>query len=57
MITLLVLAGLIGWALERNHRRQRWPSTRGIGHNAVPDRDLERAVADVRAADQFMNSW
>jgi hypothetical protein len=57
MITLLILAALIGWALERNHRRQIWPSTPGIARNVVPDRDLERVVADVRARDQFMNSW
>jgi hypothetical protein len=49
MITLLVLAVLIGWALERNHRRQVWPFRAGIARNAVPDRDLERAVADLRA--------
>ena len=57
MITLLILAALIGLALELNHRRQIWPSTPGIARNAVPDRDLERMVADVRARDQFMNSW
>ena len=49
MITLLVLAALIGWALERNHRRQVWPSRAGVARNAVPDRDLERVVADLRA--------
>jgi hypothetical protein len=49
MITLLVLAVLIGGALERNHRRQSLPSTPGIAQNAVPDRDLERVVADLRA--------
>jgi hypothetical protein len=49
MITSLILAGLLGWGLERNHRRQSWPSTPGIARNDVPDRDLERAVADLRA--------
>jgi hypothetical protein len=49
MITLLVLATLLGWALERNHRRQRWPSTPGISRNGVPDRDLDRVVSDLRA--------
>jgi hypothetical protein len=49
MIALLVLAAVVGWALERNHRRQIWPSTPGIARNAVPDRDLERVVSDLRA--------
>jgi len=49
MIALLILAALIGWGLERNHRRQSWPSTPGIAQNGVPDRDLERMVADLRA--------
>ena len=52
MITLLILAALLGLGLERNRRRQTWqtwPSTPGIAQNDVPDRDLERVVADLRA--------
>ena len=49
MITLLILASFIGWGLERNHRRQSWRSTPRITQNGVPDRDVERVVADLRA--------
>ncbi len=49
MIILLILAALLGLGLECNHRRQTWPSTPGIAQNGVPDRDVERVVADLRA--------
>jgi hypothetical protein len=49
VIALLILAALLGWGLERNHRRQTWPSTSGIARNGVPDRDVERVIADLRA--------
>ena len=45
MITLLVLGVLVGWRLNRNQRRQ----LRLVSPNGVPDRDLERLVADLRA--------
>jgi len=45
MIVLLVLVVLIWWGLTRNHRRQ----IRSISANGVPDRDVERLVADLRA--------
>ena len=58
MIAFLALIALICWALNRNRRRQIRPITHGL-----PDRDLERLIADLRAAsartspDQFMNAW
>jgi hypothetical protein len=45
MITLLALVLLICRGLNRNQRRQ----LRTISPNGVPDRDLERLVADLRA--------
>jgi hypothetical protein len=48
LIFLLVLV-LIAWALQRNHDRQSRPSAPGIARNAVPDRDVERLAADLRA--------
>ena len=45
MIALLILVVLICWGLNRNQRRQ----VRTISFNGVPDRDLERLVADLRA--------
>ncbi|MEU4292226.1 hypothetical protein AB0E63_28720 [Kribbella sp. NPDC026596] len=45
MITLLAFVVLICRALNRNQRRQ----LRTISANGVPDRDLERLVADLRA--------
>jgi hypothetical protein len=44
MIAFLILVALICWALKRNHRKQIRPSAHGI-----PDRDLERLVAELRA--------
>ncbi|WP_165949127.1 hypothetical protein [Kribbella turkmenica] len=49
MLTLLLLLALIVWALQLNHDRQAWPSTPAIARNGVPDRDLERLSADLRA--------
>ena len=45
MITFLALVLLICRGLNRNQRRQ----LRTISPNGVPDRDLERLVADLRA--------
>ena len=45
MIALLILVVLIAWALDRNQRRQIRPRSA----NGVPDRDLERLIADLRA--------
>lgn len=45
MIALLILVVLICWGLNRNQRRQ----LRTTSPNGVPDRDLERLVADLRA--------
>lgn len=45
MITLLAFVVLICRALNRNQRRQ----LRTVSANGVPDRDLERLVADLRA--------
>lgn len=45
MIALLTLVVLICWALGRNQRRQ----IRTMPYNGVPDRDMERLVADLRA--------
>jgi|tagenome__1003787_1003787.scaffolds.fasta_scaffold16631682_2 hypothetical protein len=44
MIALLILVVLVCYALNRNQRRQIRPTT-----NGVPDRDLQRLVADLRA--------
>jgi hypothetical protein len=44
MIGLLTLIVLVCWLLNRNHRRQ----IRQAAHE-LPDRDLERLVADLRA--------
>ena len=44
MIALLVLIAVICWGLNRNHRRVIRTTTNGI-----PDRDLERLVADLRS--------
>jgi hypothetical protein len=49
MLILLLFLVLIAWALQFNHDRQPWPSTPGVARNGVPDRDLERLVADLRA--------
>lgn len=57
MLILLLFLVLIAWALQLNHDRQTLPSRPGIARNAVPDRDLERLVADLRCTDQFMNTW
>lgn len=45
MITLLAFVVLICRALNRNQRRQ----LRTTSYNGIPDRDLERLVADLRA--------
>lgn len=45
MITLLAFVVLICRALNRNQRRQ----IRTTSFNGVPDRDLQRLVADLRA--------
>ncbi|MBB6566126.1 hypothetical protein HPO96_33245 [Kribbella sandramycini] len=45
MIGLLAVVGLTAWGLCRNHRRQ----VRTTSANGVPDRDLERLLADLRA--------
>ena len=45
MITLLAFVVLICRGLNRNQRRQ----IRTTSPNGVPDRDLERLVADLRA--------
>jgi hypothetical protein len=45
MITLLALVVLVCRGLNRNQRRQ----IRTISPNGVPDRDLERLVADLRS--------
>lgn len=50
MITLAVLAALVVWALERNRRRQPYPRSSRAGSTDVQDRDLERVLADLRAA-------
>ncbi|MFF0338538.1 hypothetical protein [Kribbella sp. NPDC004875] len=44
MIGFLVLIAAVCWALGRNRRRQIRCVTHGI-----PDRDLERLVADLRS--------
>jgi hypothetical protein len=44
MIGLIVLIAVVCWALSRNRRRQIRCVTYGI-----PDRDLERLVADLRS--------
>ncbi|GAA1589144.1 hypothetical protein GCM10009804_51630 [Kribbella hippodromi] len=44
MIGFLGLIAILCWALNRNRRRQLRPTTFGL-----PDRDLERLVADLRA--------
>jgi hypothetical protein len=49
LILLLLFLVLIAWALQRNHDRQTWPSTPAIARNGVPDRDVERLAADLRA--------
>ncbi|MEV0286260.1 MULTISPECIES: hypothetical protein [unclassified Kribbella] len=49
MLILLLFLVLIAWALQLNHDRQTWPSTPGTARNAVPDRDLQRLVADLQA--------
>ena len=45
MITLLAFVVLICRGLSRNQRRQ----IRTTSYNGVPDRDLERLVADLRS--------
>ena len=45
MIALLALVVLISRGLNRNQRRQLRPTS----PNGVPDRDLERLIADLRA--------
>lgn len=45
MITLLALVVLVCGGLNRNQRRQLRPTS----PNGVPDRDLERLIADLRA--------
>lgn len=45
MITLLALVVLVCRGLNRNQRRQ----LRTTSPNGVPDRDLERLIADLRA--------
>ena len=45
MITLLALVVLICRGLNRNQRRQLRPTS----PNGVPDRDMERLIADLRA--------
>ncbi|WP_329483752.1 hypothetical protein OG555_16395 [Kribbella sp. NBC_01484] len=45
MITLLALVVLIWRGLNRNQRRQLRPTS----PNGVPDRDMERLIADLRA--------
>lgn len=49
MLILLLFLVLIAWALQRNHDRQVWPARPGTARNAVPDRDLQRLAADLRA--------
>jgi hypothetical protein len=44
MIAFLILVALICWALKRNQRKQIRPNANGI-----PDRDLERLVAELRS--------
>ncbi|MEU4193104.1 hypothetical protein AB0E69_14490 [Kribbella sp. NPDC026611] len=44
MIGLLGLVTLVWWRLNRNQRKQLRGRT-----NGVPDRDLERLVAELRA--------
>ncbi|GAA2821200.1 hypothetical protein [Kribbella solani] len=44
MIGFLGLIAIVCWALNRNRRREIRLTTFGI-----PDRDLERLVADLRA--------
>ena len=44
MIALTTLVVLICWGLNRNQHKQ----IRTISPNGVPDRDLERLVADLR---------
>ena len=45
MIAMATLVVLICWALNRNQHKQ----IRTISDNGVPDRDLERLVADLRS--------
>ncbi|MFK4083958.1 hypothetical protein ACI2LF_07615 [Kribbella sp. NPDC020789] len=45
MIGFAAIVVLTAWGLQRNCRRQ----LRTISANGVPDRDLERLVADLRA--------
>jgi hypothetical protein len=49
MLILLLFLVLIAWALQLNHDRQTWPPTRASARNDVPDRDVERLAADLRA--------
>lgn len=46
MIGFVAIVVLTAWGLQRNHRRQ----LRTTSTNGVPDRDLERLVADLRAS-------
>ncbi|WP_405063782.1 hypothetical protein OG474_19620 [Kribbella sp. NBC_01505] len=46
MIGFVAIVVLTGWGLQRNRRKQ----LRTISANGVPDRDVQRLVADLRAS-------
>ncbi|WP_185442529.1 hypothetical protein [Kribbella qitaiheensis] len=50
MVWLILLAALVVAGLERNRRRQPYPRPRTAGGSRIQDRDLERVVAEIRAA-------
>ncbi|GAB3938828.1 hypothetical protein GCM10029976_053960 [Kribbella albertanoniae] len=45
MIGFVAVVVLTVWGLQRNRRRQ----LRTTSTNGIPDRDLERLIADLRA--------
>lgn len=50
MVWLILVSALVVAGLERNRRRQPYPRPRLVGGSNIQDRDLERVVAELRAA-------
>jgi hypothetical protein len=50
-LTLVVIAVLLIAGLEWNRRRQVYPGQQRAGRTGVQDRDLERVLAELHAAE------